>query len=112
MGWAHENPAKLSPVDRGRTVSGTANIDRPADVILYQENLQDGSWPCWMSVECPNSGTWFSARNNYHLGGGNFGFADGHARWSLRLLADKAVESGLCEHLSHTVVGDILKKTS
>jgi transposase len=37
---------------------------------------------------------------------------EGHARWSLRLLADKAVESGLCEHVSHTVVGDILKKTS
>ena len=36
----------------------------------------------------------------------------GHARWSLRLLADKAVESGLCEHVSHTVVGDILKKTN
>src|SRR5690349_24763193 len=25
----------------------------------------------------------------------------GHARWSLRLLADKAVELGYCEHLSH-----------
>ena len=37
---------------------------------------------------------------------------EGHARWSLRLLADKAVESGLCEHVSHTVVGDILKKTN
>jgi putative transposase len=37
---------------------------------------------------------------------------DGHARWSLRLLADKAVESGLCEHVSHALVGDILKKTT
>ena len=37
---------------------------------------------------------------------------EGHARWSLRLLADKAVESGLCEHVSHTLVGDILKKTN
>jgi transposase len=37
---------------------------------------------------------------------------EGHARWSLRLLADKAVESGLCEHLSHTLVRDILKKTN
>jgi transposase len=37
---------------------------------------------------------------------------DGHARWSLRLLAEKAVESGLCEHVSHTLVHDVLKKTS
>jgi transposase len=36
----------------------------------------------------------------------------GHARWSLRLLAEKAVESNLCEHVSHTLVADVLKKTS
>jgi transposase len=34
----------------------------------------------------------------------------GHARWSLRLLADKAVELGYCEHLSHDWAGKILKK--
>jgi transposase len=36
----------------------------------------------------------------------------GHARWSLRLLAEKAVESELCDHVSRTLVGDILKKTN
>jgi transposase len=36
----------------------------------------------------------------------------GHARWSLRLLAEKAVESGLCEHVSHSLVADVLKKTN
>jgi len=36
----------------------------------------------------------------------------GHARWSLRLLAEKAVESNLCDHVSRTLVGDILKKTN
>jgi putative transposase len=35
---------------------------------------------------------------------------EGHARWSLRLLADKAVELGYCEHLSHNHAGEILKK--
>lgn len=35
----------------------------------------------------------------------------GHQRWDLRLLADKAVELGYCEHISHTQVGKILKKT-
>lgn len=36
---------------------------------------------------------------------------EGHAAWSLRLLADKAVELGLVESISHKHVGAILKKT-
>ena len=36
----------------------------------------------------------------------------GHARWSLRLLAEKVVEAGLCEQVSHTFVADVLKKTN
>lgn len=36
---------------------------------------------------------------------------EGHAQWDLRLLADKAVELGYCEHISHTHVSNILKKT-
>lgn len=35
---------------------------------------------------------------------------EGHERWTLRLLADKVVELGYCEHLSHVHAGDILKK--
>lgn len=34
----------------------------------------------------------------------------GHARWTLRLLADKAVELGFVEDISHTTVRQILKK--
>lgn len=37
---------------------------------------------------------------------------DGQARWSLRLLADKVVELGLVESLSHETVRQVLKKTS
>jgi putative transposase len=37
---------------------------------------------------------------------------EGYARWSLRLLADKAVELEYCEHISHTEVNEILKKTN
>lgn len=36
---------------------------------------------------------------------------DGQARWTLRLLADKAVELGYVESLSHVAVGELLKKT-
>lgn len=35
----------------------------------------------------------------------------GHARWTLRLLADKAVELGFCDSISHNHVRQILKKT-
>jgi len=37
---------------------------------------------------------------------------EGFARWSLRLLADKAVELDLVEAVSHNEVGRILKKTN
>jgi len=36
----------------------------------------------------------------------------GHDRWALRLLADKVVELGYCNSISHTQVGNILKKTN
>ena len=36
---------------------------------------------------------------------------EGYAQWSLRLLADKAVELGYVEEISHTEVRKILKKT-
>jgi len=37
---------------------------------------------------------------------------DGRAQWTLRLLADQAVELGLVENISHSTVGRILKKTN
>lgn len=36
----------------------------------------------------------------------------GHARWTLRLLADRAVQLGFVESISHNAVKEILKKTS
>ena len=37
---------------------------------------------------------------------------EGRARWTLRLLADRAVELGHCPSLSHTAARQILKKTN
>jgi transposase len=37
---------------------------------------------------------------------------EGHARWTLRLLADKMVELEYIESISHVTVGDHLKKTN
>jgi len=36
---------------------------------------------------------------------------EGYSQWSLRLLADKAVELGIVETISHNHVREILKKT-
>ena len=36
----------------------------------------------------------------------------GYARWSLRLLSDRLVELDILENISHTEVGNILKKTN
>lgn len=36
---------------------------------------------------------------------------EGHARWTLRLLAEKSVELGFLETISHQTVKEILKKT-
>lgn len=36
----------------------------------------------------------------------------GYEKWSLRLLAEKIVELSYCEHISHTQVSTILKKTN
>ena len=37
---------------------------------------------------------------------------EGHSRWTLRLLADKAVTLGFCDSISHNHVREILKKTN
>jgi len=37
---------------------------------------------------------------------------EGHARWTLRLLADKVVELGYVDSISHVAIGDRLKKTT
>jgi hypothetical protein len=37
---------------------------------------------------------------------------EGHARWTLRLLADRVVELGYVESISHVAIGERLKKTT
>lgn len=37
---------------------------------------------------------------------------EGHARWSLRLLADKLVELEIVDSISHETVRTVLKKTN
>jgi len=36
---------------------------------------------------------------------------EGHARWTLRLLADRMIELEYIDYISHVTVGEVLKKT-
>jgi len=36
---------------------------------------------------------------------------EGYSQWSLRILADQVVELGILDSVSHTAIGDCLKKT-
>ena len=68
-----------------------------------------------LSQRCPAAGPAGgddrkTTRPNHRLG--LFTSPAGHGRWTLRLLADQCVELGYCEHLSHTHVQTILKKTT
>ena len=40
------------------------------------------------------------------------GYSKGYSRWTLRLLADKTVELGYIESISHVTISTILKKTN
>jgi len=37
---------------------------------------------------------------------------EGYARWTLRLLAEKVIEMGYVDYISHVSVGNVLKKTN
>ena len=37
---------------------------------------------------------------------------EGHARWTLRLLAGRVIELGYLDYVSHVTVGEVLKKTN
>lgn len=37
---------------------------------------------------------------------------EGHARWTLRLIAEKSVELGYVDSISHVAIRDLLKKTN
>ena len=105
----------LLELDRGKTlgeVAATLHVTYPT-VSTWRDRYKSSGLACL--DDAPRSGRPIEIDGTTRAKITALATSDapeGHARWSLRLLADKAVESGLCEHLSHTVVGDILKKTS
>lgn len=112
---AYRRALGLLELDRGQTCTAVSKTIQVTNTTLstwaakYQESgLQ-------VLVDKPRSGRPIEIDGNQRAKVMALACSDppeGYAKWSLRLLADKAVELGYCEHISHTEVGLILKKTN
>jgi len=112
---AYRRALALFELNRGQSYTAVSETQQVTQTTLstwakkYQENgLQ-------MLADKPRSGRPIEIDGNQRAKITALACSDppeGYAEWSLRLLADKAVELGYCENLSHTSVRRILKKTN
>lgn len=104
----------LLELDRGKTMSAVAQtlgVSYPT-VLAWRDKYQREGLQCL--YDAPRSGRPVVIDGKQRAKVTALACSDapaGHERWSLRLLAEKIVELGHCESLSHTQVGNILKKT-
>ena len=105
----------LLELDRGKTlqaVAATLGVDYNT-VASWRDNYKEQGLKCL--EDAPRSGRPIEIDGLQRAKITALACSDapeGHARWNLRLLADKVVELGYCKSISHTQVGAILKKTS
>ena len=98
----------------GQQAAGQAVGLRRQAVSQLRRRYEDAGWQ-FALAEAPRSGT--PARFNGAQRAAVTALActpapTGHSRWTLRLLADKAVELCLVDTISHETVSQVLKKTS
>jgi len=105
----------LLELDRGKTlqaVAATLGVDYNT-VAAWRDNYKEQGLKCL--EDAPRSGRPIEIDGLQRAKITALACSDapaGHARWNLRLLADKVVELGYCKSISHTQVDNILKKTS
>jgi putative transposase len=105
----------LLELDRGKTlraVAATLQVTYPT-VAAWRDGHQATGLACL--DDAPRSGRPIEIDGTQRAKITALACSDapaGHDRWTLRLLAEKVVEAGFCEHVSHTLVGNVLKKTS
>lgn len=102
-------------LDEGKTMSEVSNLLKYCypSVVNLKKNFLAGGLQCL--EEKPRAGrpTVFDGVERAKITALACSSAPaGHACWSLRLLADKAVELELVESISHSWVQSILKKTN
>jgi transposase len=105
----------LLELDRGKScteVAKTVSVSRPT-ITSLKKNYKEEGLKCL--EDKPRSGrpVKFDGKSRAKITALACSEApEGYSQWSLRLLADKAVELEYCEPISHTQVGNILKKTT
>lgn len=105
----------LLELDRGKTlaaVAETLEVNRDA-VAFWRDGYKLSGLSCL--YDAPRSGRPIVIDGTQRAKITALASSDapeGYDRWSLRLLAEKVVEAGICEHVSHSFVGDVLKKTN
>ena len=112
---AYRRALALLELDRGQTytaVSGTIKVS-----IVTLSKWATKYWETGLQVmqDQPRSGRPIEIDGEQRAKVTALACSDppeGYAKWTLRLLADKAVELSYCEHISHTEVATILKKTN
>lgn len=105
----------LLELDRGKTVSAVAATLGVSETTVRAWRDRYGRVGLQMLTDQPRSGrpVQFDGRQRAKITALACSEApEGHERWGLRLLADKAVELDYCQSISHTQVAKILKKTS
>ncbi len=105
----------LLELDRGKTLQAVAKTLSVSSVTVatWREKYQAQGVQCL--EDAPRSGRPIAIDGGQRAKITALACSDaptGHARWSLRLLADKVVALGYCKRISHVQVDKILKKTS
>jgi putative transposase len=104
----------LLELDRGKTltaVAATLDIDYNT-VAVWRDNYRTNGLACLHDAPRPGRPIVIDGLQRAQITALACSDAPkGHDRWTLRLLAERVVEAGLCDAISHTTVGDILKKT-
>ncbi len=105
----------LLELDRGKTlqaVAATLGVDYNT-VANWRDNYQETGLQCLQDKPRSGRPIVIDGKQRAKVTALACSAApEGHARWGLRLLADKVVELGYCDSISHTQVGKLLKKTS
>ena len=104
----------LLELDRGKTYTAVAETTQTANVTVSKWSRKYREEGLNMLIDQPRSGRPPDIDGVQRAKVTALACSDppaGYARWSLRLLADQAVELEYVEHISHTQVAEILKKT-
>ncbi len=112
---AYKRATALLELDRGKSLTAVAETVGSAylTIAAWRDNYKEEGLKCLQDKPRSGRPVEFDGKQRAKITALACSPApEGRGRWDLRLLADKAVELGYCETISHTQVGNILKKTN